>query len=59
MCSEKVTLKKIEDLRHQLALKVQTKGYTNNETVAVSQELDGLLNLYNKILEKKSENAFE
>lgn len=54
MYSEKTTLQKIEDLRHQLAETVHTKGYTNNETIAVSQKLDGLLNFYNNMIKSKT-----
>ncbi|MBO1003579.1 aspartyl-phosphate phosphatase Spo0E family protein [Pseudogracilibacillus auburnensis] len=49
-----MTLKKIEDLRHQLAKTVYAKGYTNIKTIEVSQELDGLINIYNSLKRKKN-----
>lgn len=53
MCSEKTTLKMIEDLRRQLAKLVQTKGYTNIETIKISQQLDGVLNRYTTLQQRK------
>lgn len=53
MKCEKATLKKIEDLRYQLAKTVDAKGYTNTDTIAISQKLDGLLNAYNNLKTKK------
>lgn len=49
MNPKNVTLKEIEDLRHQLAKIVYAKGYTSIETIAVSQKLDNLLNVYNNL----------
>jgi len=44
----KPILNKIEELRKKLVQVVTDKGYTNEETVKVSQQLDQLLNIYNK-----------
>ena len=41
-------LNKIEELRSKLVQVVSDKGYTNEETIKVSQQLDQLLNIYNK-----------
>ena len=49
MSYEKSTLKKIENLRYQLVKCAYTKGFTNSETVQVSQQLDVLLNSYSNI----------
>ncbi len=46
---EKITLQKIEDLRNKLAKCAYNKGFTNTETVQVSQQLDNLLNAYSDI----------
>lgn len=54
MCPEKVMLHKIEELRSQLVTLVAEKGYTNRETVNVSQQLDQLLNEYNYLRQKRS-----
>jgi|GEM_PF-5678947 len=40
-------LNRIEELRKKLVQVVSDKGYTNEETVKVSQQLDQLLNVYN------------
>lgn len=49
MGSQKVTLKEIENLRHLLIQSAYDKGFTNVETIAVSQKLDVLLNKYTKL----------
>jgi len=45
---ENPILNKIEELRSKLVQVVSDKGYTNEETIKVSQQLDQLLNVYNK-----------
>jgi len=52
MSYEKATLKKIENLRHRLEESAFNKGFTNTETIAVSQQLDSLLNVYTNIKRK-------
>jgi len=48
MVCNKPILNKIEELRKRLVQVVSDKGYTNEEAVRVSQQLDHLLNIYNK-----------
>lgn len=40
-------LNRIETLREKLKNKVKYKGYTDVETVHISQQLDDVLNIYN------------
>lgn len=47
--AEQSALKEIEQLRSQLIKSVHTKGYTNSETIQLSQKLDNVLNHYNHI----------
>lgn len=54
MSYEKVTLKKIEDLRHQLVKSASVYGFTSVETIKVSQRLDSLLNTYSNITKKST-----
>lgn len=49
MSSEKVSLQEIENMRNRLAETAYDKGFTNSETVAISQRLDSLLNVYSNI----------
>ncbi|EQB36589.1 MULTISPECIES: aspartyl-phosphate phosphatase Spo0E family protein [Virgibacillus] len=42
-------LKRIEFLRNKMTEVALEKGFTNFESVAISQELDRLLNLYESI----------
>ncbi|AIF43921.1 aspartyl-phosphate phosphatase Spo0E family protein [Virgibacillus sp. SK37] len=49
-------LKRIEFLRHKMTEVALEKGFTHTDSVAISQELDHLLNLYNEI-EQKSKLA--
>ncbi|MEC5426040.1 aspartyl-phosphate phosphatase Spo0E family protein [Virgibacillus sp. C22-A2] len=42
-------LKRIEFLRNKMTVVALEKGFTNLESVAISQELDRLLNLYESI----------
>ncbi|MEI3611047.1 aspartyl-phosphate phosphatase Spo0E family protein [Pseudogracilibacillus sp. SO30301A] len=46
MSCEKVALKEIENMRDRLAETAYDKGFTNSETVAISQRLDSMLNIY-------------
>ncbi|RKQ37329.1 aspartyl-phosphate phosphatase Spo0E family protein [Oceanobacillus halophilus] len=45
---------KIEYLRKKMTKVALSKGYTDLESVAISQELDRLLNLYEKTKEKNN-----
>ena len=54
MGSHKPTLKEIENLRHLLVQSALDKGFTNNETIRVSQRLDHLLNRYSNIIQKQN-----
>jgi len=49
MLNKQTTLKQIENLRHRLAETAYDKGFTNSETIEVSQQLDHLLNRYSNI----------
>lgn len=42
-------LKEIEELREQMIHVALRKGFQNNESIAISQKLDQLLNEYEKI----------
>lgn len=53
MSCKKPTLTEIENLRHLLVKSAFDKGFTNNETIKVSQRLDMLLNKYSNIYEFK------
>jgi len=55
MYIKKPTLQEIENLRHLLVKSANDKGFTNDETIHVSQRLDYLLNRYEhyeKIMDK-------
>lgn len=54
MCYQKKTLREIEKLRHLLVKSAFDKGFTNIETIQVSQRLDCLLNRYSNIAEKQN-----
>ncbi len=53
MCYKKPTLSEIERLRHLLFKSARDKGFTNIETIEVSQRLDILLNRYSNIIPNK------
>ncbi|MBU5266487.1 aspartyl-phosphate phosphatase Spo0E family protein [Virgibacillus proomii] len=42
-------LKRIEFLRNKMTMVALEKGFTNLESIKISQELDRLLNLYENI----------
>ncbi|MEN2766617.1 aspartyl-phosphate phosphatase Spo0E family protein [Ornithinibacillus xuwenensis] len=44
-------LKKIESLRKKMSNTALTQGITSLESIALSQELDRLLNIYEKVRE--------
>lgn len=49
MCATEKLLKRIEYLRNEMTTIALEKGFTNPESVTISQELDQLLNHYDKI----------
>lgn len=53
MCAIDQLLKRIEFLRNKMTVVAMEKGFTDYESIAISQELDRLLNLYEN---KKQEN---
>ncbi|MFD2762000.1 Spo0E family sporulation regulatory protein-aspartic acid phosphatase [Lentibacillus juripiscarius] len=55
MCAEKL-LKRIECLRNEMTAVAMEKGFTSDESIMLSQELDKLLNFYESM---KSQNAAE
>lgn len=55
MYSQDYLLKKIEALRKRMYKAAFEKGFTNEETIQLSQELDDLLNIY----ENKTQNDLE
>ncbi len=46
-------LNRIEFLRNKMTEVAMNKGFTNSESVHISQELDRLLNLYDEVKSKK------
>ncbi|TFJ94486.1 aspartyl-phosphate phosphatase Spo0E family protein [Lentibacillus salicampi] len=46
MCAADKLLKRIEYLRNKMTDVAMEKGFTSPESIAISQELDRLLNLY-------------
>lgn len=44
--SEQVALRKVEQLRYKLKLIIDDKGYSNQQTIELSQALDKSLNEY-------------
>ncbi|WP_110943523.1 aspartyl-phosphate phosphatase Spo0E family protein [Virgibacillus senegalensis] len=48
MENSQVLLEKIEYLRNKMAKVALRKGFTSNESISLSQELDHLLNTYEK-----------
>ncbi|MBP2077934.1 aspartyl-phosphate phosphatase Spo0E family protein [Oceanobacillus polygoni] len=46
-------LSRIEFLRKKMTDVALQKGFTDNESVYISQELDRLLNLYEKVKQEK------
>lgn len=53
MSYKKPTICEIEKLRHLLVKSAHDKGFTNIETIKVSQRLDVLLNKYSNIYQLK------
>ncbi len=53
MCYEKVALKEIENIRNRMVETAYDKGFSNSETVAISQRLDSMLNIYSNIKEHR------
>lgn len=49
MCAADKLLKRIEFLRKQMTNIAMQEGFSSKESVEVSQELDKMLNQYNKI----------
>lgn len=49
MCAIDKLLIRIEFLRKKMTEIAQEKGFTNVESIAISQELDQLLNIYEKM----------
>lgn len=49
MCATDKLLKRIEFLRNKMTEVALKKGFTNVESVAISQELDQLLNYYDNV----------
>lgn len=49
MCAQDKLLKKIESLRKRMTEVALEKGFTNLESITISQELDQLLNLYDNL----------
>lgn len=56
MNEEKILLNEIEILRVQLTELVNKKGYTHNDTVEISQQLDFLINRYNNMIHLEKDN---
>lgn len=56
MNKEEVLLQRIEELRSVMTDLVNEKGYTNDETVEVSQQLDYFINCYNTLQHPKKDN---
>jgi len=52
MCAIDQILKRIEFLRNEMTSVAMKKGLTDVESIAISQELDRLLNLYEDIKQK-------
>jgi stage 0 sporulation regulatory protein len=46
-------LNRIEFLRNKMTEVAMNKGFTNSESVHISQELDKLLNLYDEVKSKQ------
>ncbi|GAQ18758.1 spo0E like sporulation regulatory protein [Oceanobacillus picturae] len=57
MCALDKLLKRIEFLRKKMTEVALEKGFTNLESVAISQELDRLLNLYDNMKKQNSRKA--
>lgn len=53
MCANGEILKQIEQLRIQMLSVVHDQGFTSERTLTISQEIDQLLNQYNKNNQKK------
>ena len=53
MCAVDKLLIRIEFLRKKMTEVALKKGFTNVESITISQELDELLNIYEKMREKK------
>jgi stage 0 sporulation regulatory protein len=52
-------LKQIEMLREQMSSVALAKGITSLESIALSQELDRLLNIYEKVRYNSTEGKIE
>lgn len=51
--SVQATLKEIELLRNKLTKTINNKGYSDKQTIEVSQQLDETLNYYNYLQQDK------
>lgn len=51
MCAINQLLLRIESQRNKMTEVALDKGFTNEESIAISQELDQLLNVYEKLKE--------
>lgn len=56
MNTKKNILLRIENLREEMATVALDKGFTNTESIHISQELDRLLNLYEKIRDDQKDS---
>ncbi|MBC5635799.1 MULTISPECIES: aspartyl-phosphate phosphatase Spo0E family protein [Ornithinibacillus] len=54
MCETDKLLKEIEKLRNKMSSVALTQGITSLESIALSQELDRLLNIYEKVKNEKN-----
>ncbi|RYG74008.1 aspartyl-phosphate phosphatase Spo0E family protein [Lentibacillus lipolyticus] len=58
MCADKL-LKHIECLRHKMTAVAMEKGFTCDESIMLSQELDKLLNVYESMKNQSSAEKAE
>lgn len=54
LCDTDKLLKEIEKLRNKMSSVALTQGITSLESIALSQELDRLLNIYEKVKNEKN-----
>lgn len=54
LCETDKLLKEIEKLRNKMSSVALTQGITSLESIALSQELDRLLNIYEKVKNEKN-----
>ncbi|WP_099157909.1 aspartyl-phosphate phosphatase Spo0E family protein [Virgibacillus ndiopensis] len=55
MCATDKLLDRIEFLRNKMTEIALNKGFTSVESIAISQELDRLLNLYNDVKQSQKQ----